>query len=236
MLLSELMLAFCILDAWGHISVIFGTKFNNFHTRKGIEIVVCKMTFILSRPQYVNPLWPNAPIWWHRPGSMLAQATVWCMMAPGHYLTQCWLLINEILWHSPEKIFTASPQANILYKETEIWTLKITVKSARGQWVNIGLICSEARAIDLWDYSWFTVALHAEMSHNSKLSMTFPPRLPFIDWIGRKQVPQNSVVWIIWTSSVSNKGVSQMGVPLVARREPAGNQNKAIKYAICFWT
>ena len=34
----------------------------------------------------------------------------------------------------------------------------------------------------------------------------------------------------------ANKEVSQMRVPLAARREPAGNQNKATKGATCSWT
>ena len=33
-----------------------------------------------------------------------------------------------------------------------------------------------------------------------------------------------------------NKVVSQMRAPLAARCEPTGNQNKATKCAICFWT
>ena len=35
---------------------------------------------------------------------------------------------------------------------------------------------------------------------------------------------------------IHNKGVSEMQAPLVDRHEPAGNQNKATKYALCFWT
>ena len=33
-----------------------------------------------------------------------------------------------------------------------------------------------------------------------------------------------------------NKAVSQMRAPLTTRREPAGNQNKATKGAVCLWT
>ena len=25
----------------------------------------------------------------------------WCLMAPSHYLNQCWLIIKDVLWHSP---------------------------------------------------------------------------------------------------------------------------------------
>ena len=37
-------------------------------------------------------------------------------MAPSHYLNQCWLLISEVLWHSPEGSFTRG-HATILYVE-----------------------------------------------------------------------------------------------------------------------
>ena len=33
-----------------------------------------------------------------------------------------------------------------------------------------------------------------------------------------------------------SKGFSRMRAPLAAPRAPAGNQNKAVKCAICFWT
>ena len=25
----------------------------------------------------------------------------WCLMAPSHFLNQCWLVIDEVMWHSP---------------------------------------------------------------------------------------------------------------------------------------
>ena len=38
----------------------------------------------------MNSLWPRDIIWWHKSGSILAQVMTWCLMAPGHYLNQCW--------------------------------------------------------------------------------------------------------------------------------------------------
>ena len=35
-----------------------------------------------------------------RSGSTLAQVMAWCLTAPSHYLNQCWLIINEVHWHS----------------------------------------------------------------------------------------------------------------------------------------
>ena len=45
-------------------------------------------------------LWPSDTIWWQRSGSTLAQAMACCLTAPSHYLSQCWLIINEVQWHS----------------------------------------------------------------------------------------------------------------------------------------
>ena len=60
-----------------------------------------------------NSLWPVYGIWHMRSWSTLAQVMVCCLMATSHYLYQCWLLITEILWHSPQCNFEASTQATI---------------------------------------------------------------------------------------------------------------------------
>ena len=41
------------------------------------------------------------------------------LIAPNHHLNQYWLLINEVLWHSPESNSTANAQVNILCNEFE---------------------------------------------------------------------------------------------------------------------
>ena len=53
-----------------------------------------------------SSLWPNDAIWWHRSGSPLAQVMACCLTAPSHYLNQCWLMISEVFWHSPDSNFT----------------------------------------------------------------------------------------------------------------------------------
>ena len=53
----------------------------------------------------INLLWPNYAIWRQRSGSTLPQVMACCLMAPSHYLNQCWLLISEVLWHWPESNF-----------------------------------------------------------------------------------------------------------------------------------
>ena len=42
----------------------------------------------------------------HRTWSTLVQVMACCLMAPSHYLNQCWLVISEVLWNWPESNFT----------------------------------------------------------------------------------------------------------------------------------
>ena len=38
----------------------------------------------------------------------------WCLMAPSHYLNQCWPIIHGVLWHSPSSNFTENVPDNNL--------------------------------------------------------------------------------------------------------------------------
>ena len=58
-------------------------------------------------------------LWWQRSGSTLLQVMACCLMAPSHYLNQCWLLINEVLWYASVGNFTISAQDTESY--TEFW-------------------------------------------------------------------------------------------------------------------
>ena len=40
--------------------------------------------------------------------STLSQTMAYCLMAPSHYLNQCWLIIIQVLWHSPKCNFTGN--------------------------------------------------------------------------------------------------------------------------------
>ena len=60
----------------------------------------------ITRTQWINPLRPNDAIWWHRFGSTLAQVMACCLMAPSHYLNECWLIICKIQSHSSDGSFT----------------------------------------------------------------------------------------------------------------------------------
>ena len=52
----------------------------------------------------LNTLWPGDAIWRHGTMSTLAQVMACCLMAPSHYINQCWLIINEDPWHSSQGI------------------------------------------------------------------------------------------------------------------------------------
>ena len=54
----------------------------------------------------VHSLWPSNTICQYTSGSTMAQVMACCLMAPSHYLTQCWLIIAKVQWHSSEDNFT----------------------------------------------------------------------------------------------------------------------------------
>ena len=50
----------------------------------------------------INSLWPNDATWQQSSVELtLAQVMACCLTAPSHYLNQCWLIISEVVWHSP---------------------------------------------------------------------------------------------------------------------------------------
>ena len=51
-----------------------------------------------------NSLWPSEATWRQISGSTLAQVMACCLMAPSHYLSQCWLIISNILHRAFYKI------------------------------------------------------------------------------------------------------------------------------------
>ena len=75
---------------------------------------------LVSGTYSINSLWPSDTIWQQKSGSTLAQVMAWCLTAPSHYLNQCWLIISEGLWHSPEGKFV-----KITLSLIWVWTLLI---------------------------------------------------------------------------------------------------------------
>ena len=57
-----------------------------------LKVQVCRPSCKHTTNHYVklkvNSLWPSDAIWWHKPGSILAQILACCQTAPRHYLNQ----------------------------------------------------------------------------------------------------------------------------------------------------
>ena len=88
-------------------------------------MIILPTHICVTRPQWVNSLWPSDTIWQHRSGLILAQVMACYLMAPSHYLNISWFFINEILWHSAKSSFTLSAPATNLYYEFESYTFRI---------------------------------------------------------------------------------------------------------------
>ena len=102
------------------------------------ENVVYTIAAILGRSQCVVQdfrieltLSPSDAKWRHRSRSTLAHVVVCCLTAPSHYLNQCWLIISEILRHSPENNFTGNTRVSDPRYEFEWYLFQITAESLR---------------------------------------------------------------------------------------------------------
>ena len=113
----------------------------------GMKVLSCVIQHLLIQNHVahlvcqcaINSWWPSDALWWHRSGSTMALVMACCLMAPSHYmyLNQCWLIINEVFWHSPKGNFTRNTQDIYLWcwYEFENCYFRITAASLRGQWV-----------------------------------------------------------------------------------------------------
>ena len=72
----------------------------------------------VTRPQWVNSLWLSDIIWLYRSGSTLAQVMAGCLTTWCHYLNH-WLIISEVLWHSPDGNFTVKAEDIYFWYEFE---------------------------------------------------------------------------------------------------------------------
>ena len=94
-----------------------------------------EFTLLNTDETMFNSLWPSDAIWRQRSGSTLAQVMACCLTAPSHYLTQCWLIISKVQWHSFKGKFTRHTSAINHWNYLENWVPKISFKFPRGQWV-----------------------------------------------------------------------------------------------------
>ena len=105
--------------------------------------------------KYLNSLWPSDAIWRYRSGSTLAQVMACCLMAPSHYLNQCWLITSKVHWHSSEGNFAKDTSAISQWNWLENYFSKILFKSPRGQWVkNLAMLYALHRSVYWFHYWW----------------------------------------------------------------------------------
>ena len=138
----------CALEYYTLYKLKFKSIYKTFHTRNCFSSEKCLLQKCC--PQCVNSLCSNDAIWQRRSGSTLGQIMACCLMAPSHYLTQCWLIMSEFLWHSPEGNFARNAQDIYPSYEIEIYKFKITATSPRGQWVKVYSILNHSWKKQKW--------------------------------------------------------------------------------------
>ena len=90
----------------------------------------------VTRPQWVNLLWPNDIIW-HRFRSTLAHVMACCLTTSSHHQSQCWIIISKASWHSSAGNFTRYLRhPSLKIARTYPIISKISFKSPRSRWVN----------------------------------------------------------------------------------------------------
>ena len=116
-----------ILILWRYTRLLVLCRDNYMHGVASWNMALCHAGLGADPDNMcLNSLWPSDIIWWQRSGSTitLTQIMACCQMAPSHYLNQCWLIISEVLWHSPEVNSTGSAQY-IYLSLTWVWKLLI---------------------------------------------------------------------------------------------------------------
>ena len=104
----------------------------------------------------IKSLWPSDAIWywsewvikfyslfptmWHwSSGSTLVKVMACCLMAPSHYLNQCWLSIKGVLWHSLKSNSTSADELKSV-KCVRWLHFKMTTTTPRSWWVNAQML------------------------------------------------------------------------------------------------
>ena len=75
----------------------------------------------------LNSLGPSDAIWHWISWSTLVQVMARCLMAPSHYLNQCWLIISKVLWHSSEDIIIRRFEDTNQSSKIEKWHFQVQV-------------------------------------------------------------------------------------------------------------
>ena len=112
-----------MLAPWTFLSWL---SFNSFNSLQNGSWTMAKQSFMMWSSLSFNSfnfLWPSNTMWWYRSGSTLAKVVACYLKAPCHYLSQCWLLISQVLWYSPEGNFTWDAQDISSWYEFEYYYL-----------------------------------------------------------------------------------------------------------------
>ena len=131
----------------GHRVDVFLAEYSSVSTRRA-ESVCPPLSFydyqtiqhqaILKLLKFkINSLWPSDAIWRHRSGSAWSPVMACCLMAPSHYLNQCWLVSEESCGMHQRAISHWVPQLLIcMMRLKKILLKKITATYPRDWWVN----------------------------------------------------------------------------------------------------
>ena len=143
-------------------SILHMTFSNALSSMKILEFWLNITNVVPKSP--INPLRPSDAKWWQWSWTTLAHVMACCLMAPSHYLNQCWLIIRGVMWHSSVNSFAGIAQDINSGYQFEKDILKISFKSPRGQWVNNkpsldqimnGPDQTASHYINQWWHSWY---------------------------------------------------------------------------------
>ena len=109
----------------------------------------------------------------NRSGPTLAQVIAHCLMAPSYYLNQCWLIISEVLCHSPQGNFTGNTRDIYPWHELKINNLRLQLhlpgaKELTHFNIKSAMIMMTMNKIAQWNYT----ASHTMVKYSCPLSQT----------------------------------------------------------------
>ena len=90
-----------------------------------IESSLVQLNGIIKYLSQFNSLGPSDAIWRHKSLSTLALVMAWCLTAQSHYLNQCWVMIGEVLWHSPDSNLTENTDDIIFEMSLKFTNLRL---------------------------------------------------------------------------------------------------------------
>ena len=138
-----------------------------------------------------------------RSGSTLAHVMACFLMAPSHYLNQCWFIISKVQWHSYQGNFTRDASAINHLNPFENYIFQILFKFPRGQWVNYG--CGK---VHLGLFIWCLLEVNTCLLHHSSPS----PPCVIRHVTGDSWTDRLTASWTDWQVD-TNQG--HLGSPLV---------------------